>query len=73
MDNAADQPHKAILLIKLEVHNILPTGECSGRPVTVAELKQYNLRPAFTKTVNGFDRHECLRKLSEILNQLENN
>jgi hypothetical protein len=71
MNTNPKAPHKAILAIRLEVHNLLPTGECSGHPLTNQELDEYNLKPKFTLTINGFDKHECLRKLSELISQFE--
>jgi hypothetical protein len=56
-------PHKAVVLIKIEVHDILPTGECSGNPVSSEILKEYNLLPNMLLSVDGIDMDDCLRNL----------
>lgn len=64
-------PHKAILLVRLEVHDIIAkTGECSGNPVTNEKLKEYGLRPSETLTVDGQDMDDCLRKVRETIDRL---
>lgn len=55
-------PHKAVLWIKYEVHDVLPTGECSGRP---------SERGDKVFEINGADRAICVRKLHEALAMLE--
>lgn len=67
----ADKPHKAILLINLEVHSVNDKGECEGRVLTRQELSEYGIKPKFTATINGFDKHNCLVKLKEIIDKLE--
>lgn len=64
-------PHKAILHITLEVFDVLSTGECSGRPLQREELQQYELKPKMVKTINGFDKNDCLTKLKQFLDTLE--
>lgn len=68
---SADKPHKAVILFNLEVHGVKDTGECDGRTLTREDLEQFGLKHKFTRTVNGFDKHECLRKLKELLDQFE--
>jgi hypothetical protein len=67
----ADKPHKAVLLINVEVFEVRSTGECESRTVSREELAQYNIKPKFTKTVNGYDKHDCLQKLKTLLEQFE--
>lgn len=65
-------PHKAILLLKLEVHDIIAkTGECSGNPVTNDKLKEYGLKASETFTVDGQDMDDCLRKVRDIVDRIK--
>lgn len=69
MTNAVNK-HRAVLNIRLEVHEVLPTGECAGRPVKLSEFPDYKLRPAMVVAVDGHDLHNCLLKLKEKLEEL---
>lgn len=65
-------PHKAIILVKLEVHDIMAkTGECSGNPVSPEKLSEYGLKPSSMFSVDGQDLDDCLRKLKERISHLE--
>jgi len=64
--------YKAILLVRLEVHEVLPSGECQGQPVPLTELQEHNLKSKFTITLEGFDKDDCLRKLKEKLDEFGN-
>jgi hypothetical protein len=55
----SEAPHKGILWIRAEVHEITKTGECTGNPVYKVET--------FPVAIDGADRHICIRKLNEIL------
>ncbi len=63
------RPHKCVMLINIEVHEVLPTGECSGDIMTNEELKKYGVKRVLTKSIDGFDRFECMKKLNAILAQ----
>lgn len=54
-------PHKAVIFVRAEVHEVLPTGECSGRPV-------YKI-VEFPLALDGADKNICIRKLNELLAQ----
>jgi len=58
-----DSPHRAIIWVEAEVHELTPHGECSGMPKTrVARFPLY---------VDGLDRFICTRKLNETLEHLK--
>ena len=71
MSTNAKSPHKAVIKLQMEIHEILPTGECSAKILTKEELAKYNLQPKCLVTVNGFDRHNCLLKTKELLEKFE--
>ena len=56
-------PHRAVIWIQAEVHELLPTGECSGRSV-------YNIQQ-FPLFLDGADRHIAVRKLNELLAEVK--
>jgi hypothetical protein len=65
-------PHKAVVLIKVEVHDIMAkTGECSGNPVPPDKLAEYGLKPTSMFSVDGQDLDDCLRKLKERISSFE--
>lgn len=55
-------PHRAVLFVRAEVHEVLATGECSGRPVYRLEVPVQ---------LDGADKHICVRKLNEVLEGLK--
>lgn len=65
----ARAPHKAVILIQIEVHEVLPTGECSGRLVPVSELAEVGIKPKQVISVSGFNKHDCLQKLKKELDE----
>lgn len=66
---STNSAHKAIILLTIEVHDILPSGECSGQPVPQNTLKEHGLKRNMTVTVDGFDMDDCLKKLKERINE----
>lgn len=64
--------HKAILLIShCDIHPILETGECDGRPLSKEELERYNLTFPFLVEIEGYDKNDCLTKLKQKLVDLQ--
>lgn len=58
-----DAPHRAILWIRAEVHEVTKHGECSGSvKYRVEEFPLY---------VDGLDRNLCVRKLNELLAEVK--
>ena len=52
----AKAPHKAVILLQMEVHEVLPTGECSAKLVGPNKLKEFGLSPKFVVNVEGENR-----------------
>ena len=67
----ARNKHKAVILMHVEVHEVLDSGECSGIPVKTAELAQYGISPKEKFSVTGENKDLLLKKLSERLNELK--
>ena len=67
----ARKEHKAVVLMTIEIHEVLPTGECCGFPVPPEELKEYGLNPKAVLTLTGQTKEECLKKLKKVLNDFE--
>ena len=65
----ARAPHKAVCLLSIEVHSILPSGECSGKLVTKAELSEFNIKPKVVVSVSGFSKKDCLNKLRKAIDE----
>lgn len=63
-----DKPHKAIINVQIEVHDILDTGECSGR---IVDLSQYDIQPFFLLSVDGENLNDCLQNLKTRLDCLK--
>ncbi len=61
--------YRAIALLNLEVSEILPTNESSGKLVSQAELEQFDLRKYMTVAVEGESKEDCLLKLKERINE----
>lgn len=64
-------PHKAVIHMHIQVHEVNKTGECTGKLVTKEELAQVGIQPKILLTINGFDKFECLKKLRNILNEFD--
>lgn len=56
-------PHRAILWIRAEVHELLPSGECAGRPAN--EIKQFAL------SLDGLDLSQATLKLNTLLDEVK--
>ena len=65
-----NKPHRANLLIRVEVNDVLNSGESSGEPVHSDILKEYGLKPAMVIIIEGFDMDNCLQKLSQKIKEL---
>ena len=56
-----DVPHTAIIWFQYEVQEKLPSGENTGRPVKKGK---------HTFKIEAVDRHICIRKLEELIQEL---
>ncbi len=57
------RPHKAVLWVCAEVHEVTPQGECSGRQVYKIDR--------FPLAIDGADKAITIRKLNEVLEALK--
>jgi hypothetical protein len=62
--------HKAVLLVKIEVHDILSNGECSGNSVSEEKLIEHGLKNSMVFNVRGNDLNQCLKNLKKRLNNI---
>lgn len=58
-----EAPHRAVIWVEAEVHELTPHGECSGMPKFRIER--------FPLYVDGLDRLIATRKLNELLEHLK--
>lgn len=56
-------PHRAVVWIQAEVHELTPHGECGGDPV-------YKIRQ-FPVYLDGVDQNITIRKLNELLEEVK--
>ena len=56
-------PHRAVIVMRIEVSDVLPTGESTNNPVDEAILKEYGINKQMLVLVEGFDMDNCLQKL----------
>lgn len=63
------KPHKAVILLKIEVHELLPTGECSAKLVDPKDLYEHGLKPSMLLSVDGFDKYACLKNLKDRIDE----
>lgn len=59
----SDIPHRAVIWVTAEVHELTPLGECSGR---VAHKV-----PTFPLYVDGLDREQAVARLRDIIEVIE--
>ncbi len=63
--------HTAVILLKVEVHDVLETGELSGKPLSKKELKENGIPTSSIVKVSGFDKFDCLNKLKQKLLEIQ--
>ena len=56
-------PHRAIIWLEAEVQELLPTGECSGRPASKIER--------FAVMLDGRDQALTVRRLNDLLAEVK--
>lgn len=65
------KPHRAAILMKIEVSDVLPTGESTNNPVPIERLEEYGLGSTMVIVVNGFDMDNCLQKLKSKIDEFK--
>ena len=59
--------HTAVIHIKIEVYDVLDSGELSGKPLSRKELKEQGIPSSALARVDGFDKFDCLKNLKQKL------
>lgn len=67
-----EAPHKAVILLNLEIHEIDHDGFCSGNIVSSSILNKYGLAPNILLNVDGLTQEECIHKVAELVKGLKN-
>lgn len=67
----ARKQHKAVILMTVEVHEVLDSGECSGKPVSAAELKKYGIVGKSVQQITGQNKDDCLKKLKRTIDEFK--
>lgn len=62
------KPHKAAIMVHVEVHEVLDSGECSGKCIPLSVLEQYGLKEKMLLQMNGQNLDDCLKKLKGAFN-----
>lgn len=57
-------PHKAIVIVRAEVHEILPDGQCSGRP-------SYKVQDFILGSIDGCNLEETVSRLEGFIKELK--
>jgi hypothetical protein len=65
-------PHQAVMLLKIDIHELLPTGECSGKQLTREEIHDCGLSKSVVLLVNGKDKQDCVDNLISKLEVFRN-
>jgi hypothetical protein len=56
-----NSPHRAVIIIQAEVHEVMPGGHCRGVPVH---------KDRKVLALDGQDRYITIRRLNELLQEL---
>jgi hypothetical protein len=67
----AKNKHKAIIVLKVTVHEILESGEFDAHLVSQEDLAKYDIKSKAVITVEGYDKNNCLKRLKDKLNDLK--
>ena len=57
--------------IKVEVYDVLDSGELSGKPLSRKELKEHGIPTSSLARINGFDKFDCLKNLKQKLLEIQ--
>ena len=63
--------HAAVILLKIEVHEVLDSGELSGKPLSKQDLKEFGIPISAVARVNGFDKFDCMKNLKQKLLEIQ--
>lgn len=65
------RPHRAVVLLRIEVSDVLSSGESTNNPVDEKIITEYGLSPKMLITVEGFDMDNCLQKLRAKIDEFK--
>lgn len=65
------KPHRAVVLLRIEVSDVLSSGESTNNPVDEKIITEYGLAPKMLVTVEGFDMDNCLQKLRAKIDEFK--
>ncbi len=63
--------HAAIILLKIEVHEVLDSGEFSGKPLSKQEMAEQGIATSSLVKVTGHDKFDCLKNLKQKLLEIQ--
>ena len=63
--------HAAVILLKIEVHEVLDSGELSGKPLSQKELAEFAIPISSIARINGFDKFDCMKNLKQKLLEIQ--
>lgn len=63
--------HTAVILLKIEVHEVLDSGELSGKPLSKKELSDFGIPMSALAKVSGFDKFDCMKNLKQKLLEIQ--
>lgn len=63
------KPHRAAILLTINVSDVLPTGESTNEPVSEDILAEYGIKKNMVVVVNGFDLDNCLKNLKSKIEE----
>jgi hypothetical protein len=67
----ARKQHKAVILMNIEIHEVLDSGECSGKPVSAEELKKFGITGKSVQQLTGENKDDCLKKLKRLIDEFK--
>ncbi len=62
--------YKAVMDLKIEVHEVKENNVCSGNIITESEMKDYGLKNNFLLSIEGETKNDCLTKLKDWINNV---
>lgn len=64
--------YKAVVLYQINVYDVLPSGECSGRVLPDKELKSEGIPRSSSITISGNTKEECLLNVRNFISRMKN-
>ena len=71
MSDIATKKHRTLIEIRVEIYDVLDTGEYSGRPINLNNYTEYGIKKQQYHQIEGFDRHDCMIKTKQWLENIK--